>query len=125
MPTNNFPNIGKVTYGYAHNYFNKLSVTWTVFGANAVDGYQPDMIINLLEPTYTVIITNLTTTTTPAATSVIEYSFDGNTVHGELGNHINNLSLTFGNRVISTIWFRIQSGSSGPLEVSVQAWNVR
>ncbi len=125
MPSNNFPNIGKVTYGYAHNYFNKLAVNWTTFGGGAVDGYQPDMIINLPEPTYTVIITNLSTPTVPVSTSVIEYSFDGNTVHGELGNHINNLSLTFENRVISCIWFRVQSGSSGTINVSVQAWGVR
>lgn len=125
MPTNNFPNVGKTTLGYDHNYFQKLSVTWTSFGANSVDGYQPDLVINLPEPTYTVIITNLTTPTTVGATSVVEYSFNGNTVHGELGNHINNLSLTFQNRVISTIWFRIQSGSSGPISVSVQAWGVR
>jgi hypothetical protein len=125
MPSNNYPNIGKLTYGYAHNYFNKMNVTWTTFGGGAVDGYQPDMVINLLEPTQTVIFTNLTTASAPSSTAVIEYSFDGNTVHGELGNHINNLSLTFENRVISTIWFRIQSGSTGPITVSVQAWGVR
>lgn len=125
MPSNNFPYIGKLTYGYAHNYFNKLSVSWSTFGGGAVDGYQPDMIINLLEPTQTVIFTNLTTASTPSSTSVIEYSFDGNTVHGELGNSLGNISLTFNNRVISCIWFRVQSGSTGPLEVSVQAWGVR
>jgi|SRR5579885_923172 len=125
MPTNNYPNVPKLTWGYAHNYFQKLSVSWTAFGANAVDGYQPDLVINLPEPTQTVIFTNLTTVSAPSATSVIEYSFDGNTVHGELGNHINNLSLTFENRVISSIWFRVQSGSTGPISVSVQAWGVR
>ena len=128
MPTNNFPNIGKVTYGYSHNYFNKMAVNWTDFGANSVDGYQPDMIINLLEPTYTVIFTNITATSSTdgyASGSVLEYSFDGNTVHGELGSNTNNFSLTFENRVISLIWFRVQSGSSGPLTVSVQAWGIR
>lgn len=128
MPANNFPNIGKVTYGYSHNYFNKLAVSWTDFGANSVDGYQPDMIINLLEPTYTVIFTNITAASSTdgyASGSVLEYSFDGNTVHGELGSNTNNFSLTFQNRVISTIWFRVQSGSSGTLVVSVQAWGVR
>jgi hypothetical protein len=125
MPSNNFPNIGKLTYGYAHNYFSKVAVTWTAFGGGAVDNLQPDMIINLMEPTQTVIITNLSTPTVPVTTSVIEYSFDGNVVHGELGSHINNLSLTFDNRVISTIWFRVQTGSSGTINVSVQAWGVR
>jgi hypothetical protein len=128
MPTNNYPNIGKVTYGYSHNYFTKIGVSWTVFGANSVDGYQPDTVINLLEPTYTVIFTNLTaagTGNTLVANSVLEYSFDGNTVHGELGSCFQNVSLTFQNRVISTIWFRVQSGSTGTPNVSVQAWGVR
>ena len=128
MPSNNYPGIGKLTYGYAHNYFQKLSVTWTTFGGGAVDGYQPDLIINLLEPTDTVIMTNITATSSTdgyASGSVIEYSFDGNVVHGELGSSTTNFSLTFRNRVISTIWFRIQTGSTSPLTVSVQAWGVR
>ena len=125
MPTNNFPFVPKKTFGHAHDYFQKVAVNWTVFGANAVDGYQPDLVINLPEPTYTVIFTNLSTPTAPVTTSVVEYSFDGNTVHGQLGNHINNLSLTFQNRVISCIWFRVQSGSTGPINVSVEAWGVR
>jgi len=129
MPTNNFPNIGKVTYGYAHNYFQKYSVTATTFGGDTVDGYQPSLIINLPEVTNTVIFTNLAVTftgSTPSyTTAVIEYSFDGNTVHGELGSAPSNVSIYFANRVISLIWFRIQSGSSGPINVSVQAWGIR
>lgn len=127
MPSNNFPNIGKLTYGYAHNYFNKIEVSWTTFGGGAVDGYQPDMIINLPESTQAVIFTNLTAapTGTFVADSVIEYSFDGNTVHGELGSCLQNVMLTFDNRVISCIWFRLQSGSSGTPTVSVQAWGIR
>ena len=82
MPSNNFPGIGPIKYGFAHNYFNKAAVTWSTFGGGSTDGYQPDMIINLLEPTDTVIFTNLTAAgaaTTPGfvPNSVIEYSFDG------------------------------------------------
>jgi hypothetical protein len=128
MPTNNYPNIGKLTYGYAHNFFVKLTVSWTAFGANTVDGYQPDTIINLIEPTQTVIFTNLTaagTGNTLVPGAVLEYSFDGNTVHGELGSCFQNISLTFQDRVISTIWFRVQTSSGGSPIVSVQAWGVR
>lgn len=127
MPSNNFPNIGKITYGYSHNYFNKLAVNWTTFGGGSVDGYQPDMIINLLEPTQTVIFNNVSIVAalTTTSTQVIEYSFDGNTVHGELGSNNQNIREVFENRVISLIWFRVQSGSSGPLTVSVEAWGVR
>jgi len=128
MPSNNFPNIGKVTYGYAHNYFNKMAINWTTFGGGATDGYQPDMIINLPEPTYTVIFTNLASALSDgysAGGNVIEYSFDGNTVHGELGSQLYNIRSVFQNRVISCIWFRVQAGSSGPINVSVEAWGVR
>ena len=118
----------KVTYGYSHNYFSKLSVTWNTFGGGASDGYAPDLIINLLEPTYTVIFTNLTATSSTdgyASGSVLEYSFDGNTVHGELGSNTNNFSRAFQNRVISAIWFRTQSGSASTINVSVEAWGIR
>lgn len=128
MPLNNFPYVPMVTYGYDHNYFQKVGVNWTTFGANSVDGYQPDLFINLPEPTYTVIFTNLTaagTGNTLVPSSVVEYSFNGSTVHGELGSCFENISLTFQNRVISGIWFRVQSGSAGPINVSVQAWGVR
>ncbi|HEY5268629.1 MAG TPA: hypothetical protein VII94_05930 [Candidatus Saccharimonadales bacterium] len=128
MPSNNFPGIGPIKYGFSHNYFNKVAVNWTTFGGGSTDGYQPDMIINLPEPTSTVIFTNLTATSSTdgyASGTVIEYSFDGTTVHGELGSNTNNFSLTFQDRVISLIWFRVQSGSSGTLNVSVQAWGVR
>lgn len=128
MPSNNYPGIGKLTFGYDHNFFAKVSVTWSTFGGGSIDGYQPDVFILLPEPTSTVILTNLTATSTTdgyASGSVLEYSFNGNTVHGELGSNTNNFSLTFQDRVISSIWFRTQSGSSSSLNVSIQAWGIR
>jgi len=129
MSSNNYPNIGKLTFGKAHNFFAKVSVSWSTFGGGATDGNQPDLIINLPEPTSSVIFNNVSIVgASPGATpsvQVIEYSFDGNTVHGELGSNSQNIRQVFQDRVISTIWFRVQSGSTGPLTVSVEAWGIR
>ena len=120
---NPFPTIGFITQGQDFNYFQKSDVTWTSFGQYAsVDGYgnSPDQIIYLSVPTQTVIMTNLSGT---PSSNIVEYSFNGQTIHGELGSNTNNISLTFANRVISCIWFRMQTGGSAI--VSVQAWSTR
>jgi hypothetical protein len=117
--TNNFPNIGRTTLGYGHNYFKKFTVTATSFGGGSVDGYQPDGIITF--STQYVIMINETAT---ADNKIVEYSFNGTTVHGELdcasGSQTVKLEMPY--RVVSKIWFRVKSGSTGPLTVSVQAW---
>jgi hypothetical protein len=124
MTTNNFPNIGYTTTGHDFNFFQKLNVTATTFGGNSVSGKQPDMIITF--STYGVILTNIDAnpTGTFVASKVIEYSFNGQTVHGTIGSCPGDTVLTFENRVVSTIWFRIQSGSSSA-NISVQAWGIR
>jgi hypothetical protein len=117
--TNNFPNIGYTVTGRDFNFFQKLSVTATTFGGGSVSGQQPDMIITF--PTQGVMFLNLGS----GATSVIEYSFDGNNLHGELNPANASAGKAFDNRVVSKIWFRIQSGSSGPVSVAVEAWGTR
>lgn len=116
MPTNNFPGIGYTTLGRDFNFFQILTVTATGFGSNSVDGYQPDMIITF--PTETVTFQLEPTT----GTGVIQYSFNGQTVHGDMtyGNYSANL--VFENRVISKIWFKLISGSA---IVRVEAWGTR
>lgn len=127
--TNNFPGTGSVTLGYDRNFFQKISVTATGFGSNNagspyVPGPQPDMIIPF--NTQSVILTNLSLASgTYASGSVVEYSFNGQTVHGELGSSSANISLTFENRIVAKIWFRLQTGSSGPVSISVQAWSTQ
>lgn len=127
MPNNNFPGTGSVTLGYDRNFFQKASVTATGFGSNNdgspyVPGPQPDMIIPF--NTGGVILTNLTLASgTYAAGSVVEYSFNGQVVHGELGSASANISMLFLNRPVAKIWFRVQTGSTGPISVSVQAWS--
>ncbi len=113
MTTNNFPGIGYNNVGRDFNYFQKVSVTATTFGGTSVSGQQPDCIITF--PTQSVLLLN-------EGSGVVEYSMNGNTVHGELNSATPSVGLAFDNRVISTIWFRVQSGSSGPIVIAVHAW---
>jgi hypothetical protein len=114
--TNAFPNIGYTYFGRDNNYFNKLEVTATGFGSNSADGYQPDMVITF--PTYTV-------TFQLEGTGVIQYSFNGQTIHGDMNSSTTGFysaNLTFANRVISKIWFKVISGTP---TVRVEAWALR
>lgn len=52
----------------------------------------------------------------------IEYSFNGNTVHGDLIPGTPCASLIFQNRMITKIWFRLKSGSNGTPSVRIEAW---
>jgi hypothetical protein len=116
MTTNKFPNIGYKTRGRDFNFYQALPITATTFGGGSTDGYQPDMIITF--PTYGLIFTNET------SGQIVEYSFNGNTVHGQLDGTSTSTTriMTFLNRQISTIWFRVKSGSSGTINVTVTAW---
>lgn len=115
MPTNNFPNIGYKRQGHDFNFFQKIVVSATTFGGGSVDGYQPDIVI-------TFSTAGLIFHTEGTSTNTVEYSFNGSTVHGELVPSTNRTTLTFLNRTVSMVWFRIKSGSTGPITVSVEAW---
>lgn len=116
MVTNNFPNIGYKTQGKDFNFFQKLAVVATTFGGNSVGGQQPDFIISFT--TQGLLFLN-------EGSGVVEYSFNGITVHGELDSTGASKGLSFDNRVASMIWFRVKSGSSGPITVSVHAWSIQ
>ena len=53
--------------------------------------------------------------------SVIEYSFDGTTVHGDLNPADTTKGLSFGGRVEDKVWFRVPAGAS---TVRVEAWGM-
>lgn len=55
-------------------------------------------------------------------TAVIQYSFNGNTVHGEMDSTKASANLSFPNRVVSKVWFKLISGSGS---VRVEAWAIR
>ena len=102
--------MGKITNGFDWNFFDKISVSSSTFN-NTADVFIPFT-------TQGVMLLNL-------GTGVVEVSLNGNTVHMELNSANASAGLTFDNRVIGKIWFRIQTGSSGPIVVSVNAWATR
>lgn len=109
--------IGKNTKGRDYNFFKRVAVSNTTFGLEA-DGYQPDIIITFPTVNGGVIFTN-------EGTGTVEYSFNGNTIHGELisGATSDRRTLTFYHRNVSMVWFRVKAGSSGPINIVVEAWS--
>lgn len=117
-----FPGIKK-NHGRSFNYFAKTAVNWTQFGApdgyTVADGYGPDQVITF--PTYGVIFHTEGTD----GYNTVEYSFNGNVKDGELIPGTNRATLTFLNRPMSFIWFRLGAGATGPITISVEAWGIR
>jgi hypothetical protein len=93
-----------IIYGRDFNFFQNVTVTASLSAFNA----DADVIITF--PTYTV---------TFVGSGSIQYSFNGNTVHGDMNVTTGTGFLTFQNRQISKIWFR----GTGP--VRVEAWGIR
>lgn len=114
--TNNYPGIGYKTQGRDYNFYQKIPVTATTFGGSSADGYQPDTIITF--STQSVMFLN-------EGTGTVEVSFNGTTVHEALSSTNASAGIVYDNRVISMIWLRVQSGSSGPINVSIRAWGTR
>ena len=108
----------RIGYGQSFNFYQKLSVTNTTFGV-ATDGYAPDILFQFI--THTVMFFNENT----GSGKVVEYSFNGFDVHGELDAALTSKNLEFDDRVIPKIWFRVKSGSSGPITIRVDAWSIR
>lgn len=116
MATNIYPGLKKKGKPSKRDFYTKIVVTATDFGSTSVDGQQPDVYIPF--GTAGLLLCNEGT----AATSVVEYSFDGITVHGELDPTLPSKTLMFNNRIVSLIWFRIKTGSSGSVNIRVEAW---
>lgn len=118
IPITAVTKVGPKSLGKDFNFFQKQIVTNTTFGLEA-DGYLCDMMITF---TPAGVIFN----TEGSGTNTVEYSFNGYTVHGELvpatATVDGRATITFLNRKVSAIWFRVKSGSAGPITVSVEAW---
>lgn len=100
-----------ITYGRDYNFFKNATPGSATPGVFTTDC---DVVINMNAPTYTV--------TFYCVSGTVEYSFNGNTIHGTMdstGATAPNF-LVFENRVISKIWF---AGSA--TNVRVEAWAIR
>jgi hypothetical protein len=103
---------GPITYGRDFNFFANVTPTISI---STAFNFDADVVI--LFPSYTV-----TFTTAATGGAVAQYSFNGNTVHGDIGavsGGVGVTSLVFENRQISKIWFR------GTGIIRVEAWGIR
>jgi len=96
------------------NFYQKIDVSWDKFGGSSSDGYQADIFLKFGSNTMMLLNEN--------SSGVVEYSFNGETLHGELDPSLPTRGMTFDNRPIVRIWFRVKSGSSGPIKVRIDAW---
>jgi|SRR5277367_6334193 len=96
--------IAPITIGFDWNFFQVITVS------NGSFNHLSDLYIPF--STYTV-------TFQLQSGAGVEYSFNGNTVHGDMTDGYASASLSFENRVISGIWFK------GAGQVRVEAWSIR
>lgn len=101
-----------ITWGRQKNFFQKTAVS--------VSTFNTDCDLTITFTTQGVHFVNLGS----SSSQVVEYSFNGNDLHGELNPATGSATqnIMFNPRIICKVWFRIQSGSTGPVTVSVQAW---
>lgn len=91
-------------YGKDYNFFTKINVTDTAFP-------NESQVTIPLAGQYGFSLIN-------EGSSVVEYSFNGNVLHGDLTPSTPSAAIIFDNRRISAIWFRASSASV----VRVEAW---
>ena len=101
--------VSPITQGADFNFFQKVTVSGASFATNA------DVAINIkFQEGFTI---------SNEGTSVIEYSFNGTTLHGDLDSAKDSKTVKFDHRRVTAIWFRLKSGSSSV--VRVEAWSTK
>lgn len=98
----------KITNGYNYNFFQKVTVTSDEFSELA------DVVFNFKYQ-------NSFTLSNEGSTAV-EYSFNGNDVAGDMTPGKASEALSFDNRKVSKIWFRLVT-PGGSNVVRVEAWS--
>ena len=97
---------GPVTSGLDHNFFKKVTVTSENFVNDA------DALITVKYVRQFSFVNE--------GADVIQYSFNGNTLHGDLTPGTPTAAIIFDNRPVTKIWFRLTG--SGSSVVRVEAW---
>jgi hypothetical protein len=89
------------------NYFHKFHVETTEFKMLANWNFNSVGIALMIE--------------SDDPTDVVQYSFDGETVHGDMTPKMPSEAIIFDNRSQSKIWFR-RATPGGPVLTRVEAW---
>ena len=118
LNTNNYPGIG-FSNGRIHDIYQQFVVIGYNFGDQTLSGAQPDFV-----PLFSVQSWALQTEGT-LATHLVEFSLNGITVAGQLSPVLPSRAQFYDNRPLSKIWFRLASGSVGPVTVDLTAWAIR
>jgi len=95
------------TVGIDKFYFKKVDVTWGTFNNNA------DAAVTLKTKNSILLINE--------GNSIVEVSFNGNTVHGELNPSNGTGSLKIDDTSIVKIWFRLKTGKSSIIRIQNDA----
>lgn len=87
---------------------------WNYFEVITVDGYsfptEPQVNFGFLAQGFSFL---------NRGSKIIEYSFDGTTLHGDLNPSDESVQLTFNNRAECKVWMR---GDDGYGDIRIEAW---
>lgn len=91
-----------------NNFFDKLAVSSTSFSDHQVKWSFTSVGIAVMVESNTL-------------TDVVQYSFDGETVHGDMTPTLPSEAIIFDNRHHSKIWFR-RATPGDPVVTRIEAW---
>ena len=97
----------KQTLGKDFNHFERVTVTASEFGDFADTHFKMRR-------------SNMTFSMIWEGTGIIEYSFNGNTVHGDMRDGTPTQAMFFDDRNVEGIWFRVAGGAGGT--VRIEGW---
>lgn len=92
--------------GKDFNYFNRISVSSGSFGTTA------DVVFNFHGRASFTLINE--------GSGTVSYSFNGTTTHGDLVPGTASAALSFDDRAVFAIWFKLSSGATS--NVRVEGW---
>jgi hypothetical protein len=95
--------VGKINQGADFNFFRKIVITNGSFPAEA------QVVFNIKH------LQNFTMMN--EGPGDVEYSFNGNVLHGDMVTGAESQNLIFNNRRVSFIWFRLTAGMSATIRI--------
>jgi hypothetical protein len=94
------------------NFFNKISISDTEF-SNDYDAIIPFRKSNM---SFSFCLENA------ASGNIIEYSFDGETVHGDMEYDTPTQAMFFDDRIFTKVWFRAKTSGDIGVIIRIEAW---